>query len=60
MREMRVAAAVKWYETHQVSQAKAAKTAGLSRAEFLAALSRFGATAFQVTATALIEEVKGA
>lgn len=59
LREMRLAAAVKWYETHQVSQAKAAEIAGLSRAEFLAALSRFGVTPFQVTATELTEEVRG-
>jgi predicted HTH domain antitoxin len=47
---MRLAAAVKWYETGQVSQAKAAEIAGISRAEFLAALGRFGVTPFQLTA----------
>ncbi|MBP7045990.1 MAG: UPF0175 family protein, partial [Chloroflexi bacterium] len=42
LREMRLAAAVKWYETEQISQSKAAEVAGISRAEFLAALARFG------------------
>jgi hypothetical protein len=37
-----------------VSQAKAAEIAGLSRAEFLAALDHFGVTPFQVTADELI------
>ena len=57
LREMRLAAAVKWYETEQISQAKAAEIAGLSRAEFLVALGRFGVTPFQVTAEELIQEV---
>ena len=53
---MRLAAAVKWYETEQISQAKAAAIAGLSRAEFLTALSRFGVSPFQVTGDELIRE----
>jgi predicted HTH domain antitoxin len=56
LREMRLAAAVKWYETEQISQAKAAEIAGLSRAEFLAALARFDVTPFQITADELIRE----
>ena len=39
--ELRIAAAVKWYETDMVSQGKAAEIAGLSRSDFIAALSRF-------------------
>jgi len=39
--EMRLAAAVKWYEIGKVSQSKAAELAGLSRAEFLKALGQF-------------------
>lgn len=50
LRKMRLAAAVKWYEMEQVSQAKAAEIAGLSRAEFLAAPGKFGVTPFQITA----------
>jgi predicted HTH domain antitoxin len=34
-RELRLAAAVKWYEMKLVSQGRAAEIAGLSRAEFL-------------------------
>ena len=55
---MRLAAAIKWYETEQVSQAMAAEVAGLSRAEFLAALNRFGVTPFQITAEDLIREAE--
>ena len=47
--EMRLAAAVKWYEMGQVSQSKAAELAGVSRAEFLDALTRFDVSPFQVT-----------
>jgi predicted HTH domain antitoxin len=57
LREMRLAAAVKWYETEQISQSKAAEIAGISRAEFLAALARFGVSPFQITADELISEV---
>lgn len=47
VQEMRLAAAIKWYELEQISQAKAAEIAGLSRAEFLAALGRYDVTPFQ-------------
>jgi len=57
LREMRLAAAVKWYETQQVSQAKAAEIAGVSRAEFLSALARFEVTPFQLTSDELIREI---
>lgn len=56
VREMRVAAAVKWYEMKTVSQAKAAEIAGLSRAEFLDALGRFGVLPFQYDSDELIKE----
>ena len=45
--ELRLAAAVKWYELGLVSQGRAAEIAGLSRAEFLAALGRYGVSPFQ-------------
>jgi predicted HTH domain antitoxin len=38
-REMRLAAAVKWYEMGVISQGKAAEIAGLSRVDFLFSLS---------------------
>jgi predicted HTH domain antitoxin len=57
--EMRLAAAVKWYEMHEVSQAKAAEIAGLSRSEFLSALARFGVSPFQYDADEIVAEVEG-
>ena len=54
--EMRIAAAVKWYEMQLISQAKAAEVAGLSRHDFLMALARFGVSPFQTTAEELIVE----
>lgn len=57
-RELRLAAAVKWYEMRLVSQERAAKVAGLSRAEFLGALGRFGVSPFQYTAGDIIEEAE--
>ena len=53
---MRLAAAVKWYELRRVSQERAAKIAGLSRTEFLAALQQFGVSPFQCTAEEALEE----
>ncbi len=47
---MRIAAAAKWYELRMVSQERAAEIAGLSRAEFLDALGRFGVSPFQYSA----------
>ena len=59
VREMRLAAAVKWYELEMLSQAKAAEIAGVSRAEFLEALHRFGVSPFQTSLEALIGEAGG-
>ncbi len=56
-RELRLAAAVKWYELGRISQSKAAELAGLSRQAFLDALGRFGVSPFQVTAQELEEEL---
>jgi predicted HTH domain antitoxin len=56
--EMRLAAAAKWYELGMVSQSKAAEIAGLSRSEFLFALSRFKVSPFQSNAEEIIEEAK--
>ena len=57
VREMRLAAAAKWYEMHLISQANAAEIAGLSRAEFLIALARFNVSPFQYGADEIVEEV---
>jgi predicted HTH domain antitoxin len=52
--EMRLAAAVKWHEMHQISQAKAAEIAGLSRSEFLTAVARFVFTTVRCGASLLL------
>jgi predicted HTH domain antitoxin len=57
--EMRLAAAVKWYEMRRISQAKAAEVAGLSRSEFLAALAQFDVSPFQYDADDIVAEVSG-
>jgi len=57
IQEMRIAAAVKWYELGEISQAKAAEIAGLNRAEFIHALSRYQVDFMQYTAQELAEEL---
>ncbi len=57
--EMRLAAAVKWFELGILSQGKAAEIAGLSRADFISALARFKVSAWQYTAEELAEELAG-
>jgi len=57
--EMRLAAAVKWYEMGRLSQAKAAGVAGVSRSEFLTTLARFGVSPFQYDADEIVAEVVG-
>ena len=49
VREMRLAAAVIWYAQGRVSQGRAAELAGLSRSDFLNALSESGVSACQET-----------
>jgi predicted HTH domain antitoxin len=48
VREMRLAAAIHWYEHGQISQEKAAQVAGLDRTDFLLALATEGVDAFVV------------
>src|SRR5437762_13662249 len=55
-RELRLAAAVKWYELKLLSQERAAAVAGVSRAEFLDALGRLSVSPFQYGADELLEE----
>ncbi len=57
VQEMRLAAAVKWYEVGTLSQSKAAEIAGVSRQKFLEALSRYHVSPFQVTPEELAEEL---
>jgi predicted HTH domain antitoxin len=55
-REMRLAAAVKWYELGMISQGKASEIAGVSRQEFMLSCSRLGVSPFQTTPEELAEE----
>jgi predicted HTH domain antitoxin len=55
-RELRLAAAVKWYEMKVLSQERAAHVAGISRAEFLDALGRFHISPFQYGPDEIAEE----
>ena len=57
VQELRLAAAVKWYEIGRISQAKAAELAGLSRAQFLKALGQFNVSPYQSTPEDLAAEV---
>ena len=54
-RELRLVAAVKWYELGRLSQAKAAELAGLSRYDFIHALARFEVSPFQETVEEIAE-----
>ena len=55
--ELRLAAAVKWYEMGEVSQSRAAEIAGLSRSEFIEALGRLEVSVFQYSLDEIAEEV---
>lgn len=59
-RELRIAAAVKWYELGRISQGRAAEIAGLSRVEFIDALGRYGVSPFQETEEELAAAVEAA
>jgi len=59
-KELRLAAAVKWYEMGIISQEKAAEIAGLSRAEFILSLSRFNVSPFQYSADEIEKELQNA
>ncbi len=56
-RQMRVAAAVKWYELGRISQGKGAEIAGLSRSDFIDALSAARVSPLQITPEQLHEEL---
>jgi predicted HTH domain antitoxin len=57
-KELRLAAAVKWYEMRLVSQGRAAEIAGLARSDFIAALARFGVSPFQYGADEIIGDAR--
>jgi predicted HTH domain antitoxin len=56
VRELRLTAAVKWYEMRRISQRRAAEIAGVSRSEFIAALGYYEVFPFQSSAEEIIEE----
>lgn len=56
--EMRLAAAIHWYQRGEVSQEKAAQVAGLDRTDFLLALAREGEDAFIVDFADLDRELQ--
>jgi predicted HTH domain antitoxin len=58
--ELRLAAAVKWYEMGLVSQEKAAEIAGLDRTDFILSLARFDVSPFQYTADEVERELHDA
>jgi len=58
--EMRIAAAVKWYELGRLSQGKAAEVAGLTRVAFIEALSRFKVSPIQISAEEMTKELADA
>lgn len=58
--EMRLAAAVKWYEMEIISQGRAAEIAGITRADFIAALARFNVSPFQSSADEIEKELRDA
>ena len=57
MTQMRLAAAIYWYQKREISQEKAAQIAGLNRRDFLAALAKEEIDVFQVDLAELKEEL---
>lgn len=60
IKEMRLAAAVKWYEMGMISQERAAEIAGITRSEFLTELARFKIDFIQLEENELEEELRDA
>ena len=56
--EMRLAAAIFWYQRGEISQEKAAQIAGLNRRDFLSALARQKIDVFQVDFEDLDQELE--
>ena len=55
--ELRLAAAVKWYELGIISQGRAAEIAGISRSDFIFSLKHYGVSPFQENAEDVIKAV---
>lgn len=56
-RDVRLAAAARWYALGRLSQGKAAEVAGVSRAEFIDALADSGISPIQVSPDELRDEL---
>ncbi len=57
VRDMRLVAAIFWYQKNEISQEKAAQIAGLNRRDFILALSRQQIDVFSVDFDDLQEEL---
>jgi predicted HTH domain antitoxin len=57
VRDMRLAAAIYWYQKAEISQEKAAQIAGLNRRDFLTALAREQVDVFSVDFDDLEQEL---
>jgi predicted HTH domain antitoxin len=57
-RELRLAAAIHWYNRGEISQGKGAQIAGLDRRSFIVSLARAGVDAIQSSAEELKAEVE--
>lgn len=57
IRDIRLAAAVKFFERGMISQERAAELAGMSRAKFIYSLKEFSVSPFQYTSEEIIAEV---
>lgn len=55
--ELRLAAAIHWYQQSKISMARAAETAGMNRAEFLTELARRHVDVFVVDERDLAREL---
>lgn len=53
---LRLAAAVKWYESGKISQENAAEIADLCREDFLLSLAQFNVSPFQYSAIEILED----
>jgi len=58
VQDMRLAAAIYWYQTSQISQEKAAQIAGLNRRDFLEALAREQVDVFAIDFNDLQRELE--
>ena len=59
-RELRLAAAIHWYQRGEISQEKVAGIAGLDRTDFLSALAREKVDVFAVDLNGLRREIENA